>query len=192
MEIEILTCRIFRIRETIAIIVDTVVADFILFHLCQYQPPNPSGFFLKPNLVLGVHPRKAITTHRKVMEAIARALDIAIADMAGTDESAGQAIPISKMCTVFAESEVVDRVADGANVSEIVRGVHEMVAGKAATLVRWISKDVLFPVVFSGGVAKNPGVVRALKRSLGGVIVVPEHPQIIGALGAALIACDAP
>jgi hypothetical protein len=121
-----------------------------------------------------------------------KTINIAIADMAGTDASAGQAIPISKMCTVFAESEVVDRVADGANVSEIVRGVHEMVAGKAATLVRWLSKDVLFPVVFSGGVAKNPGVVRALKRSLGGVIVVPEHPQIIGALGAALIACDAP
>lgn len=126
----------------------------------------------------------------KFLEAIAKALDIELDELTNVDEGALQAIPINKMCTVFAESEVVDRVGDGANVSEIVRGVHEMVASKATTLLRWLSKDVTFPVVFSGGVAMNGGVVRALERSIGGDVVVPDYPQIIGALGAALIASD--
>jgi activator of 2-hydroxyglutaryl-CoA dehydratase len=46
------------------------------------------------------------------------------------------------------------------------------------------------PVVFAGGVAKNVGVIRALEEALGEKLVVPEEPQVVGALGAALVARD--
>lgn len=46
-------------------------------------------------------------------------------------------------------------------------------------------------VIFTGGVAKNIGVEGALEEEFGMDIVVPEEPQIIGALGAALLAATA-
>jgi predicted CoA-substrate-specific enzyme activase len=124
----------------------------------------------------------------KFLEAIAAALGLQLEDLAKLDGHATQAEPISKMCTVFAESEVVNRIAAGAEPAQVIRGVHEMVASKAATLLRQLSRNIASPVVFSGGVAKNLGVVRALERSIDCEITVPQNPQLMGALGAALIA----
>jgi predicted CoA-substrate-specific enzyme activase len=126
----------------------------------------------------------------KFLEAIARALEIDLDQLGTVDADAREAVAIHKMCTVFAESEVVDRVAAGSDVAAIVRGVHEMVASKAATLLKRLSGDVVFPVVFSGGVARNAGVVRALQRCVGDDVIVPQQSQLVGALGAALIAAD--
>jgi activator of 2-hydroxyglutaryl-CoA dehydratase len=65
-----------------------------------------------------------------------------------------------------------------------------MVAAKAVSLLRQLSPEVPFPLVVSGGVAQNSGVVRAIREAVGGPAVVPAQPQLIGALGAALIARD--
>ncbi len=127
----------------------------------------------------------------KFLEAISRALDMEPSELSDVDELATRPIRINKICTVFAESEVVDRVAAGDPISGIVRGCHEMVAGKATTLVRRLTREVLEPVVFSGGVARNRGVVRAVERGIGTEVLIPAHPQIMGAFGAALIARDA-
>ncbi len=124
----------------------------------------------------------------RFLEAIARALRVSLMDLGQLDGSASEAVPISKMCTVFAESEVVNRVASGADPGSIVRGVHEMVANRAATLLRQVHRKIVLPVVFTGGVAMNAGIVRALERCIGGKVSVPENPQFMGALGAALIA----
>jgi predicted CoA-substrate-specific enzyme activase len=126
----------------------------------------------------------------KFLEVIAGAMGLELGEMDALDRVADRAVPISKMCTVFAESEVVNRIASGADIGQIARGVHEMVASKAAALVRQLSRRIPTPLVFTGGVAQNAAVVRALARTLGCEVRVPKHPQISGALGAAIIAAE--
>jgi predicted CoA-substrate-specific enzyme activase len=124
----------------------------------------------------------------RFLEVIAAALGVDLDELQELDRRADGSVPISKMCTVFAESEVVNRIASGSNPGEIARGVHEMVASKAATLLRQLSREIAFPVVFSGGVAMNDGVVKALRSCIGEAVQVPQNPQLMGALGAALLA----
>jgi len=81
---------------------------------------------------------------------------------------------------------VVSLIAQGVPRPEIVRGLHRSIAERTAGLA---SRLGLAPeVMMTGGVAKNPGVVRALSEKLGAKIILPPEPQIVGALGAALIA----
>ncbi len=127
----------------------------------------------------------------RFLEAMARALEVDLDDFGELDRGASGNLAISSMCTVFAESEVVSLVADGADVPEIVRGLHNSVASRTRGLVRRVASSLDgLPVAMSGGVARNPGVVRALEQALGVTLQVPEEPDTIGALGAALIARD--
>jgi len=95
------------------------------------------------------------------------------------------------MCTVFAESEVVSLIADGTEVAEIVRGLNRAISRRTQGLVKRVAANLTgLRVAMSGGVARNPGVVRALRDALDCDITLPAEPDIIGALGAALIARD--
>jgi predicted CoA-substrate-specific enzyme activase len=125
----------------------------------------------------------------RFLEAMARALEVDIDDLQGLDAEAGGGITLSSMCTVFAETEVVSLIADGTEVREIVRGLHEAIASRTNGLVKRVAANLdRLQVSMSGGVAHNAGAVRALRRALGCDIAVPEHPDTVGALGAALIA----
>lgn len=124
----------------------------------------------------------------KFLENIARALGLELEQLAELDAEAKQALMISRMCATFAESEVIDLIAQGARLEDIVRGMHEAVADRAISLARQLSSNIPMPLAMSGGVAMNQGVVRAIERRLGTKILVPNNPQIIGALGAAIIA----
>jgi predicted CoA-substrate-specific enzyme activase len=127
----------------------------------------------------------------RFLEAMARALEVHAADLGSLDEQASGEVTLSSMCTVFAESEVVSRIADGTPVREIVRGLHKAIASRTHALVKRVAPELGgLSVAMSGGVARNRGVVRALSVALGTEIRVPEEPDIVGALGAALIARD--
>ncbi len=125
----------------------------------------------------------------RFLEVMAQALEVKLEDMAVIARKASRSVPISSMCTVFAESEVVSLIAEGAPREEIIRGLHEAVAERTAGLVHRVGLEK--QVVMTGGVAKNAGAVRCLEEKLKVKIIVPEEPQIAGALGAALAACDA-
>ncbi|MFX0170494.1 MAG: acyl-CoA dehydratase activase [Candidatus Hodarchaeota archaeon] len=101
--------------------------------------------------------------------------------------SANPAI-ISNTCTVFAESEVISRLNQGANRLDIIAGIHKSIANKIAALVTRVG--VKPNVALTGGVALNPGVKTMLEEVLNIPIEVPNKPQMIGALGAALLASD--
>lgn len=93
-------------------------------------------------------------------------------------------VRISNMCTVFAESEVISLKNHGAQPADIARAVHISVIERlVAMLARIGYEDTL---VFTGGVAKNPAAVNLLEERLDIKILVPEPPDIVGALGAAL------
>lgn len=95
-------------------------------------------------------------------------------------------ITINSLCTVFAESEVTSLLAKGSPRQDIALGLHHSVVRRAAGMVKRVSDED--PIIFAGGVAKNPCIRKLLEQSLDRKITVPENPQMIGALGAALIA----
>ena len=93
---------------------------------------------------------------------------------------------ISSTCTIFAETEMVSLRADGRTREDIVAGIHRAVASRVAIMGKTVGYKE--QVVFTGGVAKNLGVKSALEAGIGLPILIPEEPQIVGALGAALLA----
>ncbi|MDD3260674.1 MAG: acyl-CoA dehydratase activase [Oscillospiraceae bacterium] len=122
----------------------------------------------------------------RFLEMMAHALQLSMEEMSECGLHWKEDIVISSMCTVFAESEVVSLVAKNKQTADIVHGLNEAVAAKAATLAARVNPQQRF--MMTGGVASNRGVVKALEEKLDApLVVLPEH-QLCGALGAALIA----
>lgn len=93
--------------------------------------------------------------------------------------------PISSVCAVLAESEIINHVTNGVSVEDILRGIYDSLADRAATLLRRVGmSDAL---VFIGGVARQRGAVRALEERLKVKVYVPEDSDSVCALGAALL-----
>ncbi|MCU0574866.1 MAG: acyl-CoA dehydratase activase [Syntrophobacteraceae bacterium] len=93
-------------------------------------------------------------------------------------------IQISSMCTVFAESEATSLMARGERAENIAMGLHLAIVQRTLSMLRRVG--VHHPVVFAGGVAHNPCVRNLLEEQLGRELIVPENPDMLGALGAAL------
>jgi activator of 2-hydroxyglutaryl-CoA dehydratase len=97
-------------------------------------------------------------------------------------------VQISNLCTIFAQQEVVALISRGERLENILAGLHDSLAGRIAALA--VRLGIEPDLVLTGGVAKNIGMVKAMKRSLGCEILVPEEPLITGALGAAILASE--
>lgn len=96
-------------------------------------------------------------------------------------------VPIAGRCAVFAESDMIHKQQAGYAEADIVAGLcRALVRNYLNNLAR--GKQLEGPVLFQGGVAANPGIVRAFERELGLMVVVPDHFEVMGALGAALLA----
>jgi predicted CoA-substrate-specific enzyme activase len=93
---------------------------------------------------------------------------------------------VSSRCAVFAESEVISHIHRGVPKDHIIAGLHEAVADRILEIAGKV--HVARDVVLTGGVAKNRAIIRELEDRLGIEILLPKEPQIVGALGAALIA----
>ena len=121
----------------------------------------------------------------RFLEAMARTLELPIEELGPVSLTSKETVEISSMCTVFAESEVISLIALNKEPSDIAAGVHLAMANKAMTLLRKVGLTPDF--MMTGGVAKNAGVVAALEKILRQKLFVPEEPEIVGALGAALL-----
>ena len=124
----------------------------------------------------------------RFLEVIAAALGLRVEDLGAISSKARSKVAISNTCTVFAEQEVVSRLTEGAAVENIVAGIHDSIAGRVARMSRRLRIEP--DVAFTGGVAKNSGVVRSLEEKLGLKLLVPNEPLLSGALGAALMGRD--
>lgn len=119
-------------------------------------------------------------------EAMSRALEVPLEELGTLSLKATEDVPMNAQCTVFAESEVVTMVHNNVPKENMAKAVHDAMASRITSMVRKIGfeKDV----VLVGGVARNIGFVRSLNNDLGLEVVVPEEPEFVGALGAALAA----
>ena len=124
----------------------------------------------------------------RFLEVMAKALELEVEDLGDISLRAQKPLQISSTCTVFAESEVVTLVAEGVNREDIVAGLHAAIAKRTLSMVKRVG--LAPPVAMAGGVAKNIGVVKAIEEEIGEHLVIPSEPQIIGALGAALLAME--
>jgi predicted CoA-substrate-specific enzyme activase len=120
----------------------------------------------------------------RFLEVMASALGFSLGEFSEAAQAAEQEIPINATCTVFAESEVVSLIARGAARGEVARGVHKAATIRAVALLRRVEPTP--EVFFAGGVALNPCAGDLLAEELGVAVFVPQDPQIVGALGAAL------
>lgn len=121
----------------------------------------------------------------RFLEVMARALEVDLDSFGEFSLSAANASRISSLCTVFAESEVISLIAKGEARANIIAGIHDAVAARVAALANRLG--VLAPLMMTGGVAKNIGVVKALESRLGTIRVLPSA-QVNGAIGAAVLA----
>jgi predicted CoA-substrate-specific enzyme activase len=122
----------------------------------------------------------------RFLEVMARALEVDLGNFGEMSLKSDKPSKISSICTVFAESEIISLISKGEKRENIVAGIHDSVASRVAALARRIG--VGDPVMMTGGVAKNTGVVKALERKLNTSIEVLESAQVNGAIGAAVMA----
>jgi predicted CoA-substrate-specific enzyme activase len=120
----------------------------------------------------------------KFLEFMATALQVPLEEFGGFALTADKRIQINSMCTVFAESEATSLLARGEAPANIAMGLHLAIVQRTLAMLRRVG--VVAPVLFAGGVAHNPCVHALLEEQLGVPVIVPEEPDVVGALGAAL------
>ena len=120
----------------------------------------------------------------RFLEVIAAALGLKVEDLGSISLRSTNKVQISSLCTIFAQQEVISHLSEGVPLEDVVAGLHDAIASRVARMVRRLRIEP--DVVFTGGVAKNIGVVKALEENLGCEVFVPEEPLLSGALGAAL------
>jgi benzoyl-CoA reductase subunit D len=93
---------------------------------------------------------------------------------------------MNAQCAVFAESELVSLVHAKTPKPDMARAVHDAIADRIVSMVRRVGMEK--EIMLIGGVARNVGFLDSLKRELETDIIVPEDPEFVSALGAALLA----
>ena len=115
-------------------------------------------------------------------------LHVPLEEMGKLSSLSTKALKLSSTCTVFIQTEIISLLAAGENKEDIIAGLHSAIAKKVSGMAKRVGVRPV--VMMSGGVAKNCGVIEALKAELDTDITTPAaiDPQLVGALGAALMA----
>jgi predicted CoA-substrate-specific enzyme activase len=120
------------------------------------------------------------------LERAAHYLEISVAQLGPLSLGAEKPTTISSVCAVLAESEIINHVSEGQSVENIIRGIHNSLASRSKALLSRVGLED--EVTFVGGVARQTGMVKALKETIGRQVNVSEEPDTVAALGAALLA----
>ena len=124
----------------------------------------------------------------RFLENMADLLDLDVKKLGAISRLATKPAKIKRKCTVFAESEVVELLSRDIRHENIVAGVHNAMASRVAAIAKSI--DMTPPVMLTGGVTRNAGVVDAIKKKIDAKVIVPRKGQVCGAIGAAILAVN--
>ncbi len=123
----------------------------------------------------------------RFLEVMANAFKVPLEELGPLSLKATEILPVSSTCTVFAESETISLLARGEKPENIIVGIHHAIANRIGGMFARVGIES--DVFFSGGVAKNVGMRKALEDALKIRIADPEKdPQLVGAIGAAVLA----
>ena len=120
------------------------------------------------------------------LDSMAKALGVKPEEMGELSSKSEQEVNITSTCAVFAESEVLSLIHRKVNRVDILKGIHRSIAGRVAGLVDRLRMEG--DIIVVGGIAQNVGVITLLAELTKPNLIVPPQPQIVGALGAAIIA----
>lgn len=124
----------------------------------------------------------------KFLEVAAQTLGVPVSKIGELALQSKNKVTISSTCTVFAQTEIVSLIARQTNKEDIAAGLHESIVSRVYGLISSANPEPKAEVVLTGGVAKNVAIVKLLERMLGREISIPENPQIVTAMGAAILA----
>jgi predicted CoA-substrate-specific enzyme activase len=127
----------------------------------------------------------------KFLEIAANRLGLEMHEFSKAGFEYDKELTISSMCAVFAESEVISLIAKKEKLANICYGVHESIAARLASMARKFVIKENETIVFTGGGALNPFLHHMLELKLERSIIIPKHPQLMGAVGAALLGFEA-
>ncbi|MCX8111421.1 MAG: acyl-CoA dehydratase activase [Syntrophorhabdaceae bacterium] len=125
----------------------------------------------------------------RFIEVMAKALNVDLDKIGDISLQHKKEVTISSICTVFAESEVISLVSEGEALEDILYGIHKAISDRTMGLITRLG-GAQPDIIMTGGVAKNIGVVKALEKALNTQIKIYVEPQIVGALGAAILALE--
>ena len=125
----------------------------------------------------------------KFLEMIANQFNITLEELSVLSKNSTVKKPMSNICAVFAQSEIVNMISKGIHVRDIVKAAEISIVSRIYGMIEEL--DLSSSVMFCGGVAKNEGMLRALEEKLACTIDVPKQPEYVGAYGAALFAAEA-
>lgn len=120
------------------------------------------------------------------LDIISHVLQIDLKDAGALSLRSDNPVIFTTGCAVFGESEAISRVSEGASREDILAGVHQALASKISTLIDRVGLEM--DCAMSGGGALNVGLIESVEKKLGFKLLVPEQPQFINAIGAALMA----
>lgn len=123
----------------------------------------------------------------RFLEVMANVFKVDISELGPLALKATQVLPVSSTCTVFAESETISLLARGEKAENIIIGIHHAIANRISGMFSRVGIES--DVFFSGGVAKNVGMVKAIEEVMKVKLAQPKQdPQLVGAIGAAVFA----
>ncbi|HKB80488.1 MAG TPA: acyl-CoA dehydratase activase [Thermoanaerobaculia bacterium] len=115
----------------------------------------------------------------------AKYLEVPLEEVGAIALKANNPQPISSVCAVLAESEIINLVSAGVSIEDILRGIYDSLAERAGTLLRRVGLGS--EITFIGGVARQQGMVKAIESRLGVKVHVPDDADYVCAIGAALL-----
>lgn len=124
----------------------------------------------------------------RFLERIAKALELNLEEIGEISLRSTDPQPISSICAVLAESEVINHITEGKKIEDILKGAHQSICDRTSALLRQVGIEE--EITLTGGVTKNIGMVRALEEKLGKRVNVPERAEQVGAIGAAALAVE--
>lgn len=131
---------------------------------------------------------RCATGSGRILQIISKVLQVNVADMGKLSLKSTNPVFFSTGCSVFAETEAISRIAEGAKVEDIVSGLHYAIAIKIHSMIEKIKMDG--DCAITGGGGKDAGLIRMIEKTINKKLLLPDEPLITGAVGAALKATD--
>ncbi len=122
----------------------------------------------------------------RVLQVIAKVLQVKVEEIGELSLTSQKRVDFNTGCAVFAETEAVSRIAEGASKEDLLAGIQRALAAQINSLAERVGIEREYALV--GGGARDVGLVKAVEEMVGFAIVVPKEPHLTAAIGAAVIA----
>ncbi|MDD2234643.1 MAG: acyl-CoA dehydratase activase [Desulfitobacteriaceae bacterium] len=124
----------------------------------------------------------------RILQVISKVLQVPLTELGNMSLKSTNPVRFTTGCSVFAETEAISRIAEGAKVEDIIAGLHQAISLKISGMLEKIKLDG--ECAITGGGGKDAGLVKMLEKTLQKEMLLPAEPLISGAIGAVLMATE--